>query len=133
MDQKLWERRPWDTEASYRAFADFYLVQEPERSLDAAYRAYRQHKGDSGDTAQRAPGTWRNWFAGKDSKGEYIPMACGWAKRAQAWDDYQNSLALEEDSREQLRRRKERRAVIDDSLSLLIKVISKLDIETLDL
>ena len=79
-----WERQPWDTSASFRAFR-LYLEQDAPRSVDAACRT---HKGYEGDTKKRATRVWRNWSQGKDPKGDPIPNAQPWAKRAEAWDDH---------------------------------------------
>lgn len=89
----LWERQPWDTAASYDRFARFYLPQTGQRSVDAAYRQYyaERHELDVGGEAvgkKVAPGSWQRWSRGQDIKGNKIPGARSWAKRAQAFDDH---------------------------------------------
>ena len=55
--RSLWERQPWDTNASYQAFKDYYLpAQEPGR-LANAYRDYRRQKGGK-QAASKVPGNW---------------------------------------------------------------------------
>lgn len=87
IERKLWERQIWDTRASFRAFHDFYLPQEPQRSLNGAYRRWRTFQGYIEVTGKVAPGTWRNWFRAHDRYGHLLPGAIGWAERATAWDD----------------------------------------------
>ncbi len=79
-----WERQPWDTSASFQAFR-VYLEQEAPRSV---VEAYRQKTGKEKAKVSQAPGGWNNWAGGKDYKGDPIPDALPWAKRAEAWDDH---------------------------------------------
>ncbi len=98
-----WDRQPWDTSASFRAFL-LYLGQEPPRSV---HEAYRIHKGCEKDMTKRAPGVWRNWAQARTPKGDLIPDALPWAKRAEAWDDHlaaQDALRWEQRRAEQRER-----------------------------
>lgn len=86
---QLWERQPWDTDASFHAFHSYYLPQEPPRSLPEAYRQYRREKGaKEASKIKRAPGNWERWAYGKNSKGIYVPGAYAWVERAAAYDSY---------------------------------------------
>ncbi len=89
----LWARQPWDSDASFARFHEYYLPQESPRSLNEAYRRYlADRRGpDKGQTKARekeAPGGWRRWFRGQNGKGQPIPDAKTWEQRAAAYDDY---------------------------------------------
>src|SRR5574341_366857 len=115
---RLWERQPYDTEASYHAFVTYFLPQEPPRMLTVAYRRYWQEKrfqelleGYEGvisseirATAQLkaqqeaadkvASGTWQMWSRGNAHGGAKIPGAVSWEKRANAYDHYQSAKVM---------------------------------------
>jgi len=60
----LWERQPWDTNASYKAFKDYYLpAEEPGRLLNA-YREYGREKGAK-RASENVPGNWSRWARGR--------------------------------------------------------------------
>ena len=102
-DLNPWERQSWDTSASFQAFR-VYLEQEAPRSV---VEAYRQKTGKEKAKVSQAPGGWNNWAGGKDYKGDPIPNALTWAKRAEAWDDYlaaQDALRWEQRRAEQRER-----------------------------
>jgi hypothetical protein len=104
----LWELQPWDTSVSFDRFRNFYLTQEPPRSLVVAYRRYRSSRGASDEQVQRiraAPGTWKNWAYGRDSKGRLIPTALTWAGRARAYDVDLADRRLREDEEKWEKRR----------------------------
>lgn len=124
MTPELWKRQAWDTSASYRAFADFYLPQDAPRSINQAFRLC---KGYPKDAAKAAPGVWRNWAQGKDPKGRSIPGAISWEKRAQAWDDYQKELAFEQETKERLAKRKQRRGMLNKSFYNITAMLDKFD------
>ncbi len=84
-----WDMQPWDTSTSFHRFSQFYLAQQPARSLVEAYRRYRIGSGSDQDRVQRiktAPGVWNNWAYGRDSHGQPISGALTWAERARAYD-----------------------------------------------
>lgn len=89
-----WERQPWDTSVSFRRFVDYYLPQQPPRSVDQAYRAWRAEKhklpiDHESITQRRAMKGWRRWSLGRNKQDEpIVPNALSWAQRAQAWDDH---------------------------------------------
>lgn len=124
MTVELWKRQEWDTSTSYKAFADYYLSQEPPRSVD---QAYRLQKGYTQGTQKRATGTWRNWSQGKTANGAPIPGAVSWEKRASAWDDHQQALALEQETKARLAKRKQRRAMLDRTFYNVTTMLGKLD------
>ena len=74
-----WERQSWESSAAFRAFYEFYLPQDPPRSIDEAYRLSRARKGIIEDSRKRAPGTWRRWSQGN---------GLSWIDRASAWDKH---------------------------------------------
>ena len=113
-DQRLWERQPWDTDASYAAFALYYFSQKPPRSVNEAYRTKNPIRVAKGQQdARNAPSNWRRWSTGKDPKNRqkyYIlqhddgtqetKIVPSWADRAQAFDDHQLKLAREKAAKE---------------------------------
>lgn len=92
---QLWERQPWDTDKSFFVFHIYYLPQEPPRSLNEAYKAYRFQSGVK-QVPKRAPGVWQKWYRGENSRGKKIPGAANWEERANAWDDHQAHADMEE-------------------------------------
>lgn len=132
-DVPLWERQPWDTETSYARFWEFYLPQNPPRSLDAAYQAYRGKKaGAKGvSTKRRSPGTWRNWYRGHDRQGNPIPGAVGWKDRANAWDDHKREQAQLAEIREAEEMRRKVKVVLGASFNRLAKAIDSLNVRDL--
>jgi hypothetical protein len=105
----LWERQPWDTAGSWLGFT-LYLAQQPPRSIDAAYRAYRKQRGgDAVASDLRAAGYFRRWAQGRKLGGEYLPGAVPWELRAQAWDDHLAELDRREEARQWLERRRQLR------------------------
>jgi len=94
----LWERQPWDTDASFAKFHAYYLAQDAPRSLNEAYRRYRLQQGSrrvASDGPIYAPGSWQQWYRGQNTKGEVKPGAVGWDERARAWDNHQAQLDRE--------------------------------------
>lgn len=88
-----WERQPWDTNASYAAFHNYYLVLETEKRSTA--RAYRHYRQDHGHTpkgrGRQANAQWTKWAAGlnyrgKKPKGSAYENSLTWAERAAAYD-----------------------------------------------
>lgn len=91
-ERMLWERQPWETAADFRSFK-FYLEQEPPRSVDEAYRAWRRKKGIETASNVRAPNMWRQRAHIYDKHGVKIPNAYTWKQRAEARDDHLTSIA----------------------------------------
>jgi hypothetical protein len=84
---ELWERQPWESAADFRSF-QYYLRQEPPRSVGRAYREYRSDKGIIEGDNKPAPGTWRN-----RAKNLKHPERPTWSDRAVAWDNHLASVA----------------------------------------
>lgn len=109
-----WELQPWDTGVSFDRFRNFYLTQEVPRSLVKVYRRYRRSRGASEEDVQRiraAPGTWKHWAYGQDSKGRPIPHSLTWAERARAYDvDLADRHLRDEEEKWQERRNQLREA-----------------------
>lgn len=101
---RAWERQDYDTDASWLAFSEHYLTQQPPRSVNAAFRSYR---GLEGDTNKQANGYFRRWSRAHGEDDQPIPDALNWEDRATAYDTYvseqraarreQASLAIEDD------------------------------------
>ncbi len=105
--QALWERQPWDSDASFACFQIWLLQDERPRSLDAAYRVYVGRERYANGTLIRASDHARRWYQAKNGKGEPIPNAKTWPERAAAYDDHlaeQDRLRWEQRHR-QLRER----------------------------
>lgn len=107
-ESDLWDRQPFDSEKSYDMFLMYYFPQEPPRSVNEAYR--RANPGRGGDVA---PGNWRRWADGKDTKGrrkqvriyaedgtEFVIDAPTWHDRATAHDREQERRAREKFEKE---------------------------------
>ncbi|MDI6769751.1 MAG: hypothetical protein QMD04_08750 [Anaerolineales bacterium] len=92
-DPKPWEMQPWDTPGSFRAFREFYLAQEPPRSVNEAYRRARLKRGILETRSKVAPGRWQYWSRGQDNDGKPIPGALSWQDRANAWDKHLAEIA----------------------------------------
>lgn len=86
-----WERQPYETPAAW-AYFRIYLEQDPPRSINAAYRAFKARKGHETARAKQAPGSWRAIANGKRQNGEEIPGAMTWEQRAAAWEDHLDNL-----------------------------------------
>lgn len=100
----LWERQPWDTDASYAAFRECYLPQPLPRTYNAAYMKWceRQnrtpyfHKKTGRFTADSRFLEWASAAKrGKDPHpaGTIYEHAVDWKTRAHAWDAEQDRLA----------------------------------------
>lgn len=87
---KPWERQPYESQATFAHF-QFYISQDPPRSVNYAYVLHRQSRGILEDTRKNktAPGSWRRISQGKYARtGEKIPGALTWSERALAFDEY---------------------------------------------
>ncbi len=107
-DQPLWERQPWETPASFKAFRDFYLPEADQAGrLIAAYRAHRRDQG-----AIQAPrsvsGIWSKWSRGVTGGGLKRPDAVPWSTRADAWATELDRLELAELVKLRVKNRRER-------------------------
>lgn len=89
---KLWERQPWDSDASFACFQIWLLQDQRPRSLDAAYRVYVGRERYANGTLIRTSDHARRWYQAKDGKGRPIEGAATWEQRAAAWDDFQAEL-----------------------------------------
>jgi hypothetical protein len=88
----LWQRQPFDTPASFDRFSRFYLVQEPPRSVETAYRQWRQKTGRK--PAGKMPGSWTAMAWPTDHP--------SWPARAAAYDDHLAALRLSEWERQHM-------------------------------
>jgi hypothetical protein len=103
VSNNLWDRQPWDTDTSYYIFQTYFLPMQPnERNLADAYRNYRTSQGGSKVSFKgkkiKPPGTWKNWFEGKNYAGQKPPgslfeNSVGWPARARAYDTYLSEQA----------------------------------------
>ena len=117
--KRIWEQMPWDTSKSYQMFLAYYLVQDPPRSVNEAFRRANPVKVAQGEQDTReAPSNWRRWSMGKDKSYrdlkyilvkddgvEYELPVPSWAERAEAYDKWRFAEALrsQEQRVEQLR------------------------------
>jgi len=92
-EPKPWEMQPWDTPRSFRAFREFYLAQDPPRSVSEAYRRSRFKRGIVDPKNKPASGRWQYWARGQDNNGKPIPGALSWEERAVAWDKHLAAIA----------------------------------------
>lgn len=83
--QEIWYRQPYETDAAFNAFHEFYLVQHHPRSVD---EAYRQYKGYTKDKQKRAVLSFRRWSQGVHKDGSPIAGGLSWEERAHAYDDH---------------------------------------------
>lgn len=81
-----WERQPYETPGMWAMF-QFYIEQDPPRSVFAAYKAWRLKRGKN-EAVKQTPGTWNNICQGKKGHGDVIPGAMTWLERGLALDDY---------------------------------------------
>lgn len=126
----VWERQPYDSSASYARFRDYYLVQKPPRSLNAAYRAYyAARRGLSPDDdrvlSRRASGRWQYWANGLDYDGQRILDERGepvptWRERADAYDDW---VAAQD----RIQNRRKRREIITMALDKALQAIANVE------
>lgn len=123
----LWERQPWDTNASYQAFKDYYLpAQEPGRLLKA-YREYGREKGAK-RASDSVPGNWSRWSRGRHpTSGEPMPGAATWAERAAAFDAHVAQEELKALAAAKARNKQQRMRVLEGALAQLTLVWSQLD------
>lgn len=102
-ERALWERQPWDTDASFACFQIWLLQDERPRSLDAAYRTYVGRERYANGTLIRASDHARRWYQAKNGKGQPIAGAKTWTERAAVYDDHlakQDRLKWEQRHRE---------------------------------
>lgn len=125
--RSLWERQPWDTNASYTAFKDFYLPAEEPGRLIKAYRSYRRQKGAK-QASKKVPGSWSAWSRGRHpTSGEPIPGAVTWAERAAAFDAHVAQEELKQLAAAKARNKQQRMRVLEGALAQLTLVWSQLD------
>ncbi|MBK7916487.1 MAG: hypothetical protein IPJ94_09535 [Chloroflexi bacterium] len=123
----LWERQPWDTNASYKAFKEFYLPAEEPGRLINAYREYRRQMGVK-QAPSKVPGTWSAWSRGRHpTSGEPIPGAATWAERAAAFDAHVAQEELKALAAAKARNKQQRMRVLEGALAQLTLVWSQLD------
>lgn len=103
--KQLWERQPWDTQASFNYFHTYYLSQVPPRSVNKAYRMAQADKGKTVDRKLEASRGWRNWSMGLNYSRKEIKGAVSWAERAFAFDEFcaANNIDQWIEKREQVR------------------------------
>jgi len=73
-----WQKQPWESITSFSRFTEFYLLQQPPRSLAEAYRRFRIKSGLDPAQAKRiryAPAAWKNWAYARDTYGRPISNA----------------------------------------------------------
>ena len=125
--RSLWERQPWDTNASYTAFKDFYLPAEEPGRLINAYRAHRRQTGTK-QVPNRIPGNWSAWSRGRHpTTGEAITGAITWAERAAAFDAHVAQEELKQLAAAKARNKQQRMRVLEGALAQLTLVWSQLD------
>jgi hypothetical protein len=123
----LWERQPWDTNASYAAFKDYYLPAEEPGRLINAYREYRRQMGVK-QVPIKVPGTWSAWARGRQpTTGEPIPGAATWPERAAAFDAHVAHEELKTLAAAKARNKQQRMRVLEGALAQLTLVWSQLD------
>lgn len=85
-----WDRQPYDTDGSYRAFHDHYLLQTGRRSVNLAWRTYQADvlKKNADKITKTAREYFSYWSRGLNRNGEPLEGAATWAKRAQSLDDF---------------------------------------------
>lgn len=132
-----WHRQPWDCDAGYRAFHDFYLQLEPgKRSVDEAYRKFKTRSVQDVQqkcNIKRAPGTWVCWSQGRiwDGKnGKDYDGAISWKLRAQAYDDY---IRSQTDKLDQERRIQQELEMRNDLFKFAHKITKKLETAKTDI
>ncbi len=82
----LWERQPWDTTASYKAFKTYYLPASANPfPLITAYRKYRLDKGAT-QAPRNTSGAWVSWSRGLTANGKPLDGSRPWKARADAWN-----------------------------------------------
>jgi len=123
----LWERQPWDTNASYKAFKEFYLPAEEPGRLITAYQTYRRQMGAK-SAPQKVNGTWSAWSRGRHpTSGEPMPGAATWAERAAAFDAHVAQEELKALAAAKARNKQQRMRVLEGALAQLTLVWSQLD------
>jgi len=123
----LWERQPWDTNASYKAFKEYYLPAEEPGRLANAYREYRRQTGGK-QAATKVPGNWSAWARGRHpTSGEPLPDAATWAERAAAFDAHVAQQELKALAAAKARNKQQRMRVLEGALAQLTLVWSQLD------
>ena len=130
----LWERQTWDTNASYKAFKDYYLAAEGPGRLINAYRAYRREmrRERGANEARRkkitaVPGSWSNWSRAKDRNGDSIPGAVTWEQRAAAFDKHLVAKELAQLAERKAKNKEARLRLAEGAMGQLTFVWSQMD------
>ena len=138
-ERPLWERQPWDTGASYKAFKDYFLPAAEPGALINAYRAYRRdNRRESGANQARrkkiddsqitaVPGSWSNWSRARNSKGEPIPGAVTWEQRKAAFEAHLAGKELAKLAERKAKSKEARLRVAEGALAQLTIIWSQLD------
>ena len=80
-----WQKQPGESPTSFKRFTEFYLLQQPPRSLAEAYRRFRIRSGLDPAQAKRikyTPAAWKNWAYARDTYGRPIPQGAAGAGQA---------------------------------------------------
>ena len=116
-----WERQPEEPARWFYRFDVYYRPLGPERSLLAAYNAWRSDKGRERPT-DSVSDAWRK-----------RAEAWHWRERAEAWDEHERQIRLIQEQAEREEWRKRRRKLLIGFFGKLAEALQRLDTENVTL
>jgi hypothetical protein len=119
-EREPWQRQPGEPAMWYNRFDAYYRPLGPERSLLAAYNAWRSRESQSetvrNSPSKSCPSTWRN-----------AAERWNWRERAEAWDAAERERLHAEEAEERRKDRRQRIELLKDYRARLTQVIRELD------
>jgi hypothetical protein len=118
-ERKPWDRQPGEKAMWYNRFDAYYRPLGPERSLLAAYNAWRCTEKSREVPAETASKTWR-----KRAK------EWNWQERAEAWDEAERQRRHAEEEEERRKDRQERIRLLKAYQDKLAQALQALEPES---
>lgn len=118
-----WERQAGEPSKWFARFDSYYLPLGADRTLEAAYRAWRADQPQKGaelsTVKQKRPSqVWYRVFAD-----------WGWRLRAEAWDKAERKKRLEQEEKERLEWQEKRRQLMTGFFAKLAQALSMINFE----
>jgi hypothetical protein len=117
-ERKPWDRQPGEKAMWFHRFDTYYRPLGPERSLLAAYNAWRVQKGKE----KRSGGVSRAWMRNA--------RKWDWQERAEAWDEAERQRRHAEEKEERRKERQDRIRLLKAYQDKLAQALQALEPES---